>query len=62
MALIGRLVEKLLTKGSITILLPGKAPQTYGPGGDGRHLTIRFTDRRAALAIAANPRLRVGEA
>ena len=61
MALIGRLVEKLLTKGSITILLPGKAPQTYGPGG-GKQLTIRFTDRRAALAIAANPRLRVGEA
>ena len=61
MSLIGRLVNKLLKKGSITLLVPGKPPRTYGPGG-GRHLTIRFTDRRVAFDIATNPRLRLGEA
>ena len=35
MSLIGRLVEKLLTRGSITLLLPGKPPHTFGPGDYG---------------------------
>ena len=61
MLLLKKLIEKLLKTGSITVLLPGRAPQTYGPGG-GRHLTVRFADRRAAFAIATNPRLRLGEA
>ncbi len=61
MSLIGRLVDKLLTKGSITLLLPGKAPQTIGSGG-GKHLTVRFTDRKVAFDIVKNPRLGVGEA
>jgi len=61
MSLIGRLVEKLLSKGSITLLMPGKPPHTFGPGG-GKHLTVRFTDRRVAFDIARNPRLRLGEA
>ena len=61
MSLIGKLVEKLLKTGSITLLLPGKPPQTFGPG-DGRHLTVRFTDRRVAFDIARNPRLGLGEA
>jgi cyclopropane-fatty-acyl-phospholipid synthase len=61
MSLIGRLVDKLLTKGRITLLLPGKPPQSFGPGG-GKHLTIRLTDRKVAFDIARNPRLRVGEA
>ena len=61
MSLIGRLVNKLLKAGSITLLLPGKPPRTYGPGG-GQHLTIRFTDRKVAFDIATNPRLRLGEA
>ena len=61
MSLIGRLVDKLLTKGSITLKLPGKRPQTYGPGG-GRHLTVRFTDRKVAFDIMKNPRLGFGEA
>jgi len=60
MALIGRLVDKLLTKGSITLKLPGKPPETHGAGG-GRHLTVRFTDRRVALDILKNPRLGLGE-
>ncbi len=61
MSLIGRLVGKLLTKGSITLLQPGHPPRTYGAGG-GKHLTLRFTDRRVAFDIARNPRLKLGEA
>ena len=61
MTLIGKLVQKLLKTGSLTLLLPGKPPQTFGPGGE-RHLTVRFTDRKVALQIATNPRLKLGEA
>ena len=61
MSLIGRLVEKLLSKGSITLLVPGKPPHTFGPGG-GKHLIVGFADRRVAFDIARNPRLRLGEA
>ena len=60
MSLIGKLVGKLLSKGSITLLMPGKAAQTYGPGG-GKHLTVRFSDRKVAFDIVKNPRLGVGE-
>src|SRR5690348_14902471 len=61
MALIGKLIDKLVTKGSVTLHLPGKPPHTYGPGG-GRHLTVRFTDRKVAFDIIRNPRLGFGEA
>src|SRR5687767_10946965 len=61
MALIGRLLDKLLNSGSITLLLPGKPPQTFGPGG-GKHLTVRFTDNGVGLEIVRNPRLGLGEA
>jgi cyclopropane-fatty-acyl-phospholipid synthase len=61
MSLIGRLVDKLLTKGSITLKLPGKEPRAYGRGG-GKHLTVRFTDRKVAFDILKNPRLGLGEA
>ena len=61
MSLIGRLVDKLLTKGSITLKLPGKAQRTDGAGG-GKHLTVRFADRKVAFDILKNPRLGLGEA
>src|ERR1041385_6612153 len=61
MALIGKLIDKLLEKGSITLITPGKPPRTYGKGG-GKHLTIRFTDRKVAFDILRNPRLGLGEA
>jgi len=60
MSLIGKLVGKLLTKGSITLHTPGKPPQTFGPGG-GKHLTVRFTDKKVAFDIIRNPRLGFGE-
>jgi cyclopropane-fatty-acyl-phospholipid synthase len=61
MSLIGKLVDKLLAEGSITLKRPGRAPETYGRGG-GQHLTVRFTDRKVAFDILKNPRLGIGEA
>ena len=61
MSLIGGFVEKLLTTGSITLLRPGHEPATYGRAV-GKHLTVRFTDRKVGFDIAKNPRLGLGEA
>ena len=61
MAVIGRLIDRLLPTGSLTLLMPGKPPQTFGPGG-GRHLTVRLADRKTALQIVRRPKLAVGEA
>src|SRR6478609_7873874 len=61
MSMIGRLIDKLLTRGSVTLLTPGKEPRTYGQGS-GRHLTVRITDRKVAFDILKSPSLGVGEA
>ena len=61
MPLIGRMIDKLLTRGSITLLQPGKPPRTYGQGG-GKNLTVRLTDRKVAFDILKSPSLGVGEA
>ena len=61
MSLIGPLLDQLLTRGSITLLTPGKGPRTYGPGG-GKHLTVRLTDRKVGFDILKSPSLGVGEA
>ena len=58
--MIGKLIDRLLKSGSITLVLPGREPQTYGPGG-GKTLTVRATDRRVPFEIVRNPRLGVGE-
>ena len=60
MSMIGKLVDRLLTRGSITLKRPGKQPETVGHGG--KHLTVRFTDNKVALDIVKNPRLGFGEA
>jgi len=61
MSLIGNMIDKLLTKGSITLIEPGKEPKTYGPGG-GQALTVRMMDRKVVFDILKNPRLGLGEA
>jgi cyclopropane-fatty-acyl-phospholipid synthase len=60
MSLIGKMIDQLLPTGRITLKRPGKAPETHGRGG--RHLTVRFTDRKVAFDILKNPRLGLGEA
>jgi cyclopropane-fatty-acyl-phospholipid synthase len=61
MSLIGKMIDKLLTKGSVTLITPGKGPRTYGRPG-GKHLTVRFIDRKVGFDILRNPRLGFGEA
>jgi cyclopropane-fatty-acyl-phospholipid synthase len=61
MSLIGKMIDKLLGSGSITLIEPGKPARTYGPGG-GKSLTVRLTDRKVVFEILKNPRLGVGEA
>ena len=61
MSLIGRFIDQLLPVGSITIVQPGGERSTHGPGG-GKHVTVKLHDRRVAMDIFRNPRLRVGEA
>ena len=61
MSLIGKMVNELLSTGSLTLKRPGKSPEILGRGG-GKHLTVRFTDRRVAFDLVKNPRLGVGEA
>ena len=60
--LIGTLVGKLVRKGSLTLVMRDGSRSTFGPGDGGRHVAIRFTDRRVPLEILRNPRLGLGEA
>ena len=61
MALIEKLVGKVIRKGRLNLLMPDGRKLEFGPGG-GKALTVRLTDKRAAFAIARNPRLGLGEA
>jgi cyclopropane-fatty-acyl-phospholipid synthase len=61
MALIGRLLDRLLKSGRITIVSPDGSRETYGPGG-GKELTVRLADRKVGFEILKNPRLGLGEA
>jgi cyclopropane-fatty-acyl-phospholipid synthase len=60
MSLIGRFIDQLLPVGSITLIQPDGRRETHGPGG-GKHVTVKLHDRRAALEIFRNPRLKFGE-
>jgi len=60
MPLIGRFIERILPVGSITIIQADGGRETYGPGG-GKQVTVRLHDRRAALELFRNPRLKLGE-
>ena len=59
--MIERLAGKLIRQGRLTVLMPGREPMAFGPGG-GEALTVRLHDRRVAFDIARNPRLGIGEA
>src|SRR4051794_21648416 len=60
MSLIGRFIDQILPVGSITIIGPAGKRDTYGPGG-GQHVTVKLHDRRAAMDLFRNPRLKLGE-
>ena len=60
MSLVGRFIDQLLPVGSITVIHSDGSRGTYGPGG-GKHVTVRFRDRRVPLEIFRNPRLNFGE-
>ena len=59
--MIERLINKLMSKGQLTLVMADGKRRTFGPGG-GQSLTVRVTDRKTLFAIARNPRLGVGEA
>jgi cyclopropane-fatty-acyl-phospholipid synthase len=61
MALIEKLVGKIIRNGRLNLFMPDGRKLEFGPGG-GKALTVRLTDKRAAFAIARNPRLGLGEA
>ena len=61
MAILAHLLDKLVRKGSLTIIMPDGSRSSYGPG-DGQSLTIRLADRRVVLEILKSPRLALGEA
>ncbi|MEO5773502.1 MAG: cyclopropane-fatty-acyl-phospholipid synthase family protein [Sphingomicrobium sp.] len=60
MSLIGRFIDQILPVGSLTVIQPDGTRATYGPGG-GKSIAVRFNDRRVAMEIFRNPRLRFGE-
>src|SRR3954447_16031390 len=60
MSLIGRFIDQILPVGSITIIESDGKSDTHGPGG-GKHVTVKLHDKRAALDLFRNPRLRFGE-
>jgi len=60
MSLIGRFIDQILPVGSITLIGADGQRRTHGPGG-GMHITVRLHDKRAAIDLFRNPRLRLGE-
>jgi cyclopropane-fatty-acyl-phospholipid synthase len=60
MALIGTVIERLLKRGTLTVIDPDGSRATYGPGG-GKSLTIRLADRKVPFELIRNPRLGLGE-
>src|SRR5258708_22186477 len=60
MSLLGRFIDQILPVGNITIVQPDGRRETHG-GGGGKHVTVKFHDRRVAFDLFRNPRLRLGE-
>jgi cyclopropane-fatty-acyl-phospholipid synthase len=63
MAIIDKLIGKVIRKGELTIVYPGGEQKTYGtPEPGGRRATVRIRDGKAMRQILRNPRLGIGEA
>ena len=60
MSLIGRFIDQILPVGRITVIWADGSRETYG-GGGGEQITVKFHDRRAALELFRNPRVKFGE-
>jgi cyclopropane-fatty-acyl-phospholipid synthase len=60
MALIDKLLGKLITTGQLTVVFPNGSRRTFGSSGPA--LTVQLADRKTAFDIARNPRLGFGEA
>lgn len=62
MSLIDMFLSRAVKRGRLTLLRPGAQPATFGTPEPGfPEVTIRFADRRVAMAIARNPALGAGE-
>jgi len=61
MALIDRLLAKIVNRGSLTIVWPDGHRSSHGTGEEGKPLVVRFTDRRVPFELLKDPRLGVGE-
>ncbi|MEO8618711.1 MAG: class I SAM-dependent methyltransferase [Sphingomicrobium sp.] len=61
MALLDKLLSKLITSGRLTIVMPDGKERSFGPGG-GKDIRVRLADRKVAFDVARNPRLGIGEA
>ena len=51
MALIDKLVGKIVREGHLTLVMPDGKRRIFGPGG-GKSVTVRLMDRRTALGLA----------
>ncbi len=60
MALLDKLVGKLIKKGSLTVKLAGGGVENFGSGAP--HFTVRLTDRKVPFEIVRNARLAIPEA
>ncbi|HWE05717.1 MAG TPA: cyclopropane-fatty-acyl-phospholipid synthase family protein [Rhizomicrobium sp.] len=57
--MLGRLLASIVKKGSLTLIAPGGGPRTFGSGAP--EVAMRLHDRRAAVELALNPELKLGE-
>ena len=59
MRMLNRLLASIVKAGTLTVTTPGGRTSRFGAGEP--EIRIRFLDRRAALELAANPELKLGE-
>jgi cyclopropane-fatty-acyl-phospholipid synthase len=57
--MLGLLLNRLMRKGSLTVIHPSSKMETFGTGAP--HVTVRFHDARAVPELVLNPDLALGE-